>query len=315
MHSDQLRYLIEVSRAGSINAAAQNLFMAPSSLSMSLQKLEHELGMPLLNRTQKGVTLTDAGAQTLKVAQNFLGDIAKIMRDHNMVANSAMAGDVSLLLPYSMLNQMIAAFICEFYQDFPAISVKVKESEIFEICRLLDEEIFELALVYYDHTMFVEDNILEKCHLHYYPLFPCKLVVEAGLSHPISAYKSLSIARIEDYPILIFNPPDCNEADNALPKFLATCHIRPQKIIFESSLDLMSEMLSAGLGISINVSSPIARFRPRYYKRVVQIPLQKNIFSSFGYLVKIDKNLSLPATIFLNELITYISYKGGHESI
>ena len=55
MHTDQNTYLIEVRNTGSINSAAQNLFITPSALSMSLQKLEKELGLELLTRTQKGV--------------------------------------------------------------------------------------------------------------------------------------------------------------------------------------------------------------------------------------------------------------------
>ena len=61
MTTKDLAYFLEVCRQGSINAAARELYITTQGLSKILQKLEVELGYPILVRTQTGVTLTDDG--------------------------------------------------------------------------------------------------------------------------------------------------------------------------------------------------------------------------------------------------------------
>ena len=61
MKIEQLEFLIEVCRAGSINAASKKIFISQQSLNQSLRNLEEELGFTVLNRTKRGVTLTKQG--------------------------------------------------------------------------------------------------------------------------------------------------------------------------------------------------------------------------------------------------------------
>ena len=56
-----LSYLQEVANTKSINKAADNLFISKSALSTALKNLEDEFGIPLLNRSIHGVSLTEAG--------------------------------------------------------------------------------------------------------------------------------------------------------------------------------------------------------------------------------------------------------------
>ena len=56
-----LVYLQEVAKTQSINKAAENLYISKSALSTAIKNLETEFGVPLLNRSVQGVTLTEAG--------------------------------------------------------------------------------------------------------------------------------------------------------------------------------------------------------------------------------------------------------------
>lgn len=72
MKIEQLRQLLEVSKTKSINQAAINLYMSQSNLSLSLRKLEAELGYPLLNRNYRGIELTSQGGKFLEYASSVL---------------------------------------------------------------------------------------------------------------------------------------------------------------------------------------------------------------------------------------------------
>ncbi len=70
MELRHLRYFVAVAEEGSLTLAAERrLRTAQPSLSRQIRDLEHEVGVPLLRRTPRGVELTDAGAVFLDYAR------------------------------------------------------------------------------------------------------------------------------------------------------------------------------------------------------------------------------------------------------
>src|SRR5258708_39134807 len=70
MELRHLRYFVAVAEEGSLTLAAERrLRTGQPSLSRQIRDLEHEVGVPLLRRTPRGVELTDAGAVFLDYAR------------------------------------------------------------------------------------------------------------------------------------------------------------------------------------------------------------------------------------------------------
>ena len=80
MNLKHLRYLIDVTEAGSINRAAERLGLAQSALSRHMAQLEADLGTPVLQRSPTGVSLTPAGRQALTTAHTVLREIDRLRR-------------------------------------------------------------------------------------------------------------------------------------------------------------------------------------------------------------------------------------------
>ena len=68
MTVQQLQYVLEVNKAGSITRAAKNLFVTPSSVSAAITSLEKELGYLIFERSWQGVQLTTIGKQVVNHA-------------------------------------------------------------------------------------------------------------------------------------------------------------------------------------------------------------------------------------------------------
>ena len=62
----RISHFHEAARLGSVRAAADFLNVAPSAVSRQITQLEHELGMPLLERHRRGVKPTEAGERVLE---------------------------------------------------------------------------------------------------------------------------------------------------------------------------------------------------------------------------------------------------------
>ena len=80
MTFEQIKVVLEIARTGSINQAAQNLFLTQPALSKSLRALERELGQDIFYRSHSGAVLTPYEKMFVKSAENVTRNIA-IFRD------------------------------------------------------------------------------------------------------------------------------------------------------------------------------------------------------------------------------------------
>ena len=70
-----MKYAVEVAKAGSLNKAADALFIAQPNISRAIKELEHELGISIFSRSAKGMELTPEGEDFVNYAQNILKQI------------------------------------------------------------------------------------------------------------------------------------------------------------------------------------------------------------------------------------------------
>lgn len=68
----QLKYIVTIAACGTMSEAAKQLYMAQPSLTASVKELEHELGITIFSRTNKGVLLTAEGEEFLGYARQVI---------------------------------------------------------------------------------------------------------------------------------------------------------------------------------------------------------------------------------------------------
>ena len=78
MNIQGLNCFIAAASCGSFTAAARKLYVSQPNLSKSIEALENELGVRLFVRTNKGVKLTDDGAELLDQATNIINSLNDI---------------------------------------------------------------------------------------------------------------------------------------------------------------------------------------------------------------------------------------------
>jgi DNA-binding transcriptional LysR family regulator len=111
-----LRYFVAVAEELHFRRAAERLHVAQPAVSEQIRKLEEELGVRLINRTQRSVALTDAGAVLLREARDVLhlAEVARLAarnaRDH--ATSRLRIGYMPASLPASVprtLQRLVAA--------------------------------------------------------------------------------------------------------------------------------------------------------------------------------------------------------------
>ena len=88
MNIEYLRFFYEVASVKSISKVANNSHISQPALSQQIHKLEDNLGYKLLDRSNKGVQLTEAGKIVEKYAKNILKVYENMLVDLNDISNN-----------------------------------------------------------------------------------------------------------------------------------------------------------------------------------------------------------------------------------
>lgn len=81
MNIDQLLYVVEVAKTGSITTAAENLHVTPAGVSQSISNLEKRLGITIFARSRKGSSPTLEGKATIKKAYEIISKYQELLEE------------------------------------------------------------------------------------------------------------------------------------------------------------------------------------------------------------------------------------------
>ena len=91
MKIQQLEYIIAIAQAGSITAAAKNLYQAQPNISIALKELETEIGMQIFWRTPNGMVLTPEGETFLLRAKDIVESMHTLESDYTNKTNNSVS--------------------------------------------------------------------------------------------------------------------------------------------------------------------------------------------------------------------------------
>ena len=176
MELRQLRYFIAVAEAGSFSRAAEMLHVSQPPLSVQIKGLEDELGVRLLDRTTRGVSLTAAGSAFFAETRAVLARLEHAKSE----ARRADRGDIGMLsigfvsiADYGILPPALKSF----RSSYPLVEVQLHELTT-------DAQIRELRASRLD--LGVGLGPVEEPDMHFERLLREELVLAAPAGHPVT---------------------------------------------------------------------------------------------------------------------------------
>jgi len=161
MDLGQLETFLVVAREKSFSRAAERLFRTQPAVSLSLKRLEEELGEILLDRTTKGGTLTDAGATLLPLAQRML-DLRKQILDTFGSLKGLQQGRLNIGANDSVSEFLLPGILLAYQQAHPAIRIQAYQQSSERIPAEVLERRLDVGFVSYDpmHPELMSEVIL-----------------------------------------------------------------------------------------------------------------------------------------------------------
>ena len=120
----QLEVLQEAVKTGSLRAAAESLGTSQPSLTVMIRNLEDELGAKLLNRSIKGVELTDIGKVVLRHSASIFSQI-HYMRDDVEAEKGSPSGKLSISVAPAISLSILPSAIEKFSQRYPNVHLEI----------------------------------------------------------------------------------------------------------------------------------------------------------------------------------------------
>ena len=273
MNLRELRYLVAVADHRHFGEAAAACFVTQPTLSTQLKKLEAELGVELVERNPRHITLTDAGARIVAEARGVLEQVERI-EGIARAARDPEAGTVRLGLFPTLAPYLLPHVVPDLHRRFPRLElllVEEKTEVVLEQLRSGRLDAGVLARPVNDETLheellFEEDFVLAVPADH--PLAGAGHPL-AGAGHPLAGAGPVDPSVLSTEPVLLLEEGHCLR-DQAL----AVCHLAgaSERAGFRAtSLETLRQMVAAGVGITLLPrlavappvpQSPAIRLRP-----------------------------------------------------
>jgi DNA-binding transcriptional LysR family regulator len=234
-----LRLFVSVVEEGTIAAAAKREHIAAAAVSKRLSELEELLDSKLLNRTNKGISATDAGLSLLFMARSALNNLNEIvvqMREYSY----GRRGSVHVLANISAITQFMPGLIKSFMELYPLINVSLEEKPSLAITKAVAENRADIGIF---------TRLPHGADIEVFPFRTDRLVLLVPNADPLAVRQSVKFSEtLEHQYIALRSGTHLNfqliKAANDLGRSL--------KIRMEvSSYDALCLMVQAGLGIGI----------------------------------------------------------------
>lgn len=259
MELRQLVYFEAVVRCEGFTRAAASLHVAQPAVSAQIRRLETELGVTLLARTTRRMSLTSAGELFLARTRRILAELDAARSDLDELA-AVLRGRVTLAATQVLGAFDLPAALATFSVRYPGVALSLRSGLISQLLAALDAGEVDLVLGPI-HTDLADRYSAE-------PLVGEQLVLVTAPGRRLASSGRVALADLRDEPFV------CLPADSGLRTILdaaaAAAGFQPRVQFETHSPNSIRELVSAGLGVALLAASAAHNAGPPVTIRAVR---------------------------------------------
>ena len=194
MKLEQLYYLMEAIKFGSISIAARENYVPQSTVSSAITRLEKELETSLLKRTNKGIFPTENGLHIAEKSKQIFSLLDEI-RFSVKSANNKFS--ISVIAMPSLVDTVLADLIAEIEKNDEPLFIDILTDEPGSILKNVQLGFCDLGIIYDNEPFRYPD-------LTYYPLFTASYCLFVGANSPYYHQTSISMQEAMSCPHIAY---------------------------------------------------------------------------------------------------------------
>lgn len=233
-----LRVVVAVADAGGYTSAAKELRVAQSSLSRTVQEVEHRLGVPLFDRTTRSVRPTVDGVEFLATARRLIGEFDTAL-NHFEGYLAGTRGAVSVAALPSLAASMLPAVLAAYRQTHPEVAVAVHDGFSEEVLGLVTSGAVDLAAT-------VSTAVPASLSVRHVAADRFVCVMPPG--HPLAAAGEVTWQELADEPFVAFER--ISSIRSYVDGVLRDQDIRTGLVTEARNVVAVAGLVASGLGVS-----------------------------------------------------------------
>lgn len=254
MNINQLKYFIAVAEHRSFSKAAEQYFLTQTAVTQQIQKLEETVGVQLIDRKTRPISVTPMGKVFLKEARNIVIRMDTAVR-RTREASTGITGTLRIGYTNGYEHSNLTVKLRQFHHDFPNVLITCKRCDTDSLATGLIDGEYDVIFTW-DSTNICNDESVE-----YRFQERVRLVVALYGSHPLAQSTGLTRADLKDEVNLFMSPSSTGDSlgDEYFIRLYLNAGYYPNILLRSSDVESILMMVSAEEGISILPVSCIRR--------------------------------------------------------
>lgn len=283
MTIQQCKYVLEIAKAGSFSEAAKQLFIAQSSLSISIKSLEQELNIRIFERSGNGVYLTDDGAEFVKYA-------TEICENSDFVAERYSTRHVQQKLyiatqHYDFIADIFGKLLKETITESYRFSIK--EIETYNVIREVETAHSDVGIIAIkDGDYEIMRRYLGKKGLSFTPVLNVSPHVFFRRGHPLAGAAPLSAAALRKYPYVSYEQGEHTSSfftEELMDVSSIDKHVEISDRATLMNVLMLTDAYTIGTGMMPSALNK---------GDIVSVPFESDAYYIIGYLLNQDRKIS-----------------------
>ncbi|RDW15644.1 LysR family transcriptional regulator [Oceanobacillus chungangensis] len=235
----QLKIFIEVVERKSFSRAAKSLYMSQPAVSQYIASLEKELGVRLLERSNKFVQVNRAGKIVYQYAKDIIRNYDQMKLLVSDIKNNP-SGQLKIGASYTIGEYLLPKILARLQVEFPKIIPSVFIGNTEDIGKKLIHHEIDIGLI---EGQFVHPQILSE------KFSTDKMYIITGGRQSLKGEVTISNEKLEQQTWIIREQGSGTR--EVLEDFFKKNHIHPKRVIILGSTQTIKEGVESGLGISL----------------------------------------------------------------
>ena len=239
MQFDQLRLFVDLVKEQSFTKVAERNYITQPAVSLSIQKLEDELGTKLLERTTRRVLITEEG----RILYGYAREILEKAQEAKAVLQERqdrMVGAIRLATVHSVGLYELPASLKEYIRRYPEVNIHVEYKPSDQVYHAVLDGEADLGMVAYPE---------ERNGIVSLPFFEDELVLICNREHPLAGAGRVRLRELEGQRFVGFQAEIPTR--KAIDALLKAEGVRIDVRMECDNIEILKKMVEVGLGIAL----------------------------------------------------------------
>ncbi len=241
MRIEQLQAFLAITRTGNFGQAAKQCGVTQSTISRQIQALEQDLGLPLFHRSSQA-KLTIGGEKLLPRAQRICQEWDKA----NAECADLIAGkqpELCVAAIHSVCAHYLPPILQQFCLDYPEVQLRVTALGSDRALKVLRDGLIDIAIVMNNRFLTSSSEIELEV------LYEEQIEVLMSAKHPLSSYESIPLAKLIEYPQIVFK--DGYGMQRLVQEWFSRQTVQPKIAMELNTLDAFRGVIRQGNSIAL----------------------------------------------------------------